>query len=357
MAQSRSKYCCLVIEYSSFLTFVFYLFGFTLFCFDIFLTLFRSNIENALINFNSTNCLILDDKMDIRITKPLIELTFAFLVYFLLFILLLFYQFLGNSHWEYAIQLDSDGRFFELYNHVISSYPKCPLSDYDVVSAHFCPYKSFLPTRHWIFQPEAARQSTRNKFIQVAMMWFCSAIQISILYFAPCFLQMKISYSNYDFMAFAYSFYTISFSCCLWLITIISTIMEWKIERFYKYFEQSIYTFLTFNLKIGCFNANSFLNSIGRNGISYLVRMGDVSGTAKLHYLLMVLISEYYRMNDLPFPFEETWDNFENDFLEYIHTGKKRSGDTSLLDSILNSSTYEHFDDLEAQKQIIETES
>uniref|UniRef100_A0A914Z9U0 Uncharacterized protein n=1 Tax=Panagrolaimus superbus TaxID=310955 RepID=A0A914Z9U0_9BILA len=358
MARSRSKYCCMVIEYSSFFTLILYIFAFLLFILDIFLALYRSQIEHVFIDFNSTNCLLLNDDLDIRITKPLIELTFVFVVYLLLFILLVFFEGLRSSHWEYSIQLDSDGRFFELYNYVNSNYPKCPNSEYDIFETHNCCHKSFLPTRHWIFQQPST--SSNNEFMQLFMMWFCSGVQASIIYFAPCFSQGKISFSNYEFMAFAYYCYTFAFSICLWSITLLSTIMEWKIKRFYFLFEKDLFTFLTFTPKIDSNIVIKFFTCIGRNGIAYLVRMGDICGTAKLKYfsyLLMVLICEYYRLNE-PFPFDGTWDTFENAYLEHIHSGKK-SETSLLLDSILNSSTYEHFDDLEAQREIIisDTES
>uniref|UniRef100_A0AC34GVL9 Innexin n=1 Tax=Panagrolaimus sp. ES5 TaxID=591445 RepID=A0AC34GVL9_9BILA len=327
----------MIIEYSSFFTLVLYIFAFLLFVLDILLTLYRSQIEHVFIDFNSTNCLVLNDDMDIRITRPLIELTSVF-VYILI---------------NECVLSDSGGRFLELYNYVNTNYPKCPLGEYDILKAHNCCHKSFLPTRHWIFQQPSAKTTaaTSNEFFQLFVMWCCSGIQASILYFAPCFSQGSISYSNYEFMAFLYSLYTFGFSIYLWSITVTSTIMEWKIKRFYRLFEKDLFTFLTFTPKMDSNIVIKFFNSIGRNGIAYLVRMGDVCGTAKLNYLLMVLICEYYRLNE-PLPFDGTWDTFENAYLEHIHSGKK-SETSLLLDSILNSSTYEHFDDLEAQKEII----
>lgn len=59
----------------------------------------------------------------------------------------------------------------------------------------------------------------------------------------------------------------------------------------------------------------------------------------------MIMVHEFYRCKDIPLPINESWDDFQNAYFEHISTGRK--ADISLVESILNSSTYEHFDNIE----------
>lgn len=138
-----------------------------------------------------------------------------------------------------------------------------------------------LPTRHWLFQSDS-KLAPKSEYPRLGLMWFCAFSQTFILIIARCFSSGRISYSNYDGMAYTYAIFQWVHVIAIWSITILCTVMAWQLTKFYSFFEQQLFTFLTFTRKLPSHEVFSFLAAIGKDGMAYLIRMGDITDNSKM---------------------------------------------------------------------------